>query len=99
VVGREGGQLRYTGPEGDVTVFGPRLQRLDSPLEPDRDAGSVQITLEIPRAFGVSQGSPVTFGTIAITTTGRGFITDPGVEYSYDALPLVGRAMQMELPL
>ena len=37
-------------------------------------------------------GSPVTFGTIAIKTTSRGFTDAPGAELTYDVLPLVGQA-------
>src|SRR5512135_193205 len=32
IVGHEGGELRYQGPEGDLTFFGQQITRLDSAL-------------------------------------------------------------------
>jgi hypothetical protein len=40
----------------------------------------------------------VTFGTLAIKTTSRGFISTPGVELTYDVLPLVAQARQVIQP-
>jgi hypothetical protein len=52
----------------------------------------------VPKAFGVTPDSPVTLGTIAIKTTSRGFIDAPGVERTYDLLPLVGQASEVLRP-
>lgn len=53
----------------------------------------------MPKVFGVTRESPVTFVTVAIKTTSRGFVTGPGVELTYDVLPLVGEAKDAILPL
>ena len=98
--------LRYQGPEGDDTFTGNQITRLDSALgtqltvvlSPNADTGAVSITVLVPKASGVTPGSPVTFGTIAIKTTSRGLIDRPGVELTYDILPLVGQASQVFLP-
>jgi hypothetical protein len=100
------GRLEYQGPEGDLVFSGNQISRLDSALgtlltvvlTPNADAGAVNITVLVPKAFGVTREHPVTFGTIAIKTTSRGFINTPGVELTYDVLPLVGRAHQVIQP-
>jgi len=102
----QGSLLQYQGPEGDHTFTGDQVTCLDSALgtlltvvlRPDADAGAINITVLVPRASGVTPGSPVTFGTIAIKTTGRGFINTPGARLTYDVLPLVGQASQVFLP-
>jgi len=107
VVGHEGGELRYEGPEGSLVVFGNHINRTESPLgtlltielRPDADAGQINVTILLPRVFGVERGSPVTFGTIAVKTTSRGFTTAPGVALTYDIVPLVGQAADVILPL
>ncbi len=107
VVGHEGGELRYAGPEGTFTFFGQQITRLDSPLgtlitvilKPNNDTGGIDITVLVPRAFGVTADSPVTFTTVAIKTTSRGFVASPGVELTYDVLPLLGQAKDVILPL
>ncbi|MBV9161424.1 MAG: hypothetical protein JO281_07725 [Pseudonocardiales bacterium] len=107
VIGHEGGELRYQGPEGTFTFFGKQINRLDSPLgtlltvilQPNPDVGRIDITVLVPKVFGVTRESPVTFGTVAIKTTSRGFMTGPGVELTYDVLPLVGEAKDVLLPL
>ncbi|MGH3868800.1 MAG: hypothetical protein ACRDQ4_22310 [Pseudonocardiaceae bacterium] len=107
VIGHEGGELRYEGPEGTLTFFGKQINRLDSPLgtlltvilQPNPDVGRINITVLVPKVFGVTRESPVTFGTVAIKTTSRGFVTGPGVELTYDVLPLVGEAKDVILPL
>ncbi|MGH3833460.1 MAG: hypothetical protein ACRDRS_24000 [Pseudonocardiaceae bacterium] len=107
IIGHEGGELRYEGPEGTFTFFGQQINRLDSPLgtlltvilQPNPDVGVISITILVPQAFGVTRESPVTFGTVAIKTTRRGFVTGPGVELTYDVLPLVGQAKDVLLPL
>jgi hypothetical protein len=100
------GRLDYQGPEGDHVFSGNQITRLDSALgtlltvvlRPDAGAGAINITVLVPEAFGVTRENPVTFGTIAIKTTGRGFINTPGVELTYDVLPLVGQAHQVIQP-
>lgn len=107
IIGHEGGEFVYSGPEGNFTRFGRDIERADTslgyqltiPLVPDTDAGEISITVLLPRAFGVERDSPVTFGTVAIKTTGRGFTENPGVEVTYDVLPLVGVAEDVILPL
>jgi hypothetical protein len=107
VAGHEGGELRYEGPEGTLTVFGKQINRLNSPLgtlltvvlRPNADAGGINVTILVPKVFGVTRGSPVTFVTVAIKTTSRGFVAGPGVELTYDVLPLVGEAKDAILPL
>ncbi|MGH3772842.1 MAG: hypothetical protein ACRDRW_15870, partial [Pseudonocardiaceae bacterium] len=107
IIGHEGGELSYQGPEGTFTFFGKQIDRLASPLgtlltvilQPNPDVGVIKITVLVPKAFGVTRESPVTFGTVAIKTTSRGFVTGPGVELTYDVLPLVGQAKDVILPL
>ena len=102
----QGPVLQYQGPEGDDTFTGGQITRLDSALgtlltvilRPDADIGAINITVLVPKASGVTPDSPVTFGTIAIKTTSRGFTSAPGVELTYDVLPLVGQASQVFLP-
>jgi hypothetical protein len=60
VVGHEGGELRYDGPEGNFVFFGQEIQRLDSPLgalltvllKPNNDTGAINITLLIQQCQG-----------------------------------------------
>ena len=100
------GRLEYQGPEGDHVFSGNQITRLDSALgtlltvvlRANADAGDIKITILVPEAFGVTRENPVTFGTVAIKTTGRGFINAPGVELTYDVLPLVGQAHQVIQP-
>ena len=102
----QGPLVQYQGPEGDDTSTGDQVTCLDSALgtlltvvlRPNADAGAINITVLVPEAFGVTRDSPVAFGTIAIKTTSRGFINTPGVELTYDVLPLVGQASQVFLP-
>jgi hypothetical protein len=102
----QGPVLQYQGPEGDDTFTGGQITRLDSALgtlltvvlKPNADAGSINITVLVPKAFGVTPNRPVTFGTIAVKTTSRGSTSTPGVELTYDVLPLVGQASQVFLP-
>ena len=100
------GQLEYQGPEGDHVFSGDQITRLDSALgtlltvvlRPNADVGAINITVLVPEAFGVTRENPVTFGTVAIKTTSRGFVDTPGVELTYDVLPLVGQAHQVIQP-
>ena len=100
------GQLEYQGTEGDHVFSGNQITRLDSALgtlltvvlRPNADVGAINITVLVPKAFGVTRENPVTFGTVAIKTTSRGFVNTPGVELTYDVLPLVGQAHQVIQP-
>ena len=102
----QGGLLQYQGPEGNDTFTGDQIIRLNSVLgtlvsavlRPNADAGDVKITVLVPSVYGVTPGSSVTFGTIAVKTTSRGFIDSPGVELTYDVLPLVAQAHQVIQP-
>src|SRR5674536_246862 len=75
-----GGELQYQGPEGERTFFGQQITRLDTSLgtlltvvlEPNADAGAISITVVVPQVFGVTRQQPLTFGTVAVKTTGRG---------------------------
>ncbi len=85
VHGQEGGELIYHGIEGDHTFRGKKITRLDSDLgtlltvvlQANGDAGGRNFTLVVPKAFGVTRQQPVTFGTLGIKTTTRGFIATP----------------------
>ena len=100
------GRLQYQGPEGDYVFSGDEITRLDSALgslvtvmlRPNAGAGDIKITLLVPTAYGVTRGDPLTFGTIAVKTTSRGFIDTPGVQLTYDVLPLVAQAHQVIEP-
>jgi len=102
-----GPELRYQGPEGNLVFSGGQIARVDSALgtlltvvlRPQTDLGAIKITVAVPNAFGVTRQNPVNFGTIAIKTTSRGSISTPGVELTYDVLPLVAQAKQVLLPL
>jgi hypothetical protein len=102
----QGSMLQYRGLEGDDTFSGDQIIRLDSALgtlltvtlRPNADAGAINITVLVPEAYGVTPNSPVTFGTVAIKATSRGSTNIPGVELTYDVLPLVGQASQVFLP-
>jgi hypothetical protein len=107
VIGHEGGELRYQGPEGTFTFYGPQINRAATPLgtlltvtlRPDFDAGAINITILLPRAFGATRTAPVTFAAVAIKTTTRGFVTGPGVGLTYSVLPLIGQAKDVILPV
>jgi hypothetical protein len=107
VQGHEGGELVYEGPEGSFTRFGADIARLDSPLgyvltvvlRPDNDTGRLSVNILLPRIIGVTRHAPVTFATIAIKTSGRGFIAHPGPALGYDVVPLTATAEEVILPL
>ena len=100
------GRLQYQGPEGDYVFSGDQITRLDSALgtlvtvilRPNADTGDIKITILVPKVFGVTREDPLTFGTIAVKTTSRGFIDTPGTELTYDVLPLVAQAHQVIEP-
>lgn len=107
VAGHEGGELIYSGPEGTFTLFGADILRGESPLGylltlgllGNPDVGRISITILLPTVFGVVRGTPLVFGTVAVKTTGRGFIDAPGPALTYDVLPLVATAEEIILPL
>ena len=107
VVGQEGGRLEYHGIEGDLTFTGPQIELRDSPLGTlvtvpfisNPDLGVRTLTLLVPQAFGVTREKPLTFETLAIKATGRGFIATPGVGRTYTILPLLGTAADVILPV
>ena len=107
IAGHEGGELIYDGPEGTFTLFGADILREESPLGylltlalgGNPDVGRISITILLPRVFGVVLGTPVVYGTVAVKTTGRGFIDAPGPALTYEVLPLVATAEEIILPL
>jgi hypothetical protein len=102
----QGPLFQYQGPEGDYTFTGTQVIEQDSSLgtlltvglTQDAGAGAINITVLVPKAYGVTPDSPVAFSTIAVKTTGRGFIETPGVALTYDLLPLLGTASQVFRP-
>jgi hypothetical protein len=108
VVGKEGGLLEYEGIEGSLTFRGnDEVRTVDTDagalvsvtLKPDRDRGSVLLTLVLPHVTGVRQDSPVALEALALKTTSRGFNNHPGADLTYTILPLLGEAMEVVLPL
>lgn len=107
VAGQEGGRLEYHGIEGDLTFSGAQIELQDSPLgtlvtvvfESNPDIGVRTLTLFVPQVFGVSREKPLTFETLAIKATRRGFTAAPGVGRTYTILPLLGTAADVILPL
>lgn len=107
IAGHDGGELTYDGPEGTFTLFGADILREESPLGylltlvlvGNPDIGRISVTILLPSVFGVVRGTPLVFGTVAVKTTGRGFIDTPGPALTYDVLPLVGTAEEIILPL
>jgi hypothetical protein len=83
----QGPLLQYQGPEGDHTFAGDQVTCLDSAL------GTLLTVVLRPNA----DAGAISI-TIAIKTTSRGFINTPGMELTYDVLPLVGQASQVLLP-
>ena len=68
-------------------------------LRPDNDTGRLSVNILLPRIIGVTRHAPVTFATIAIKTSGRGFIAHPGPALGYDVVPLTATAEEVILPL
>ena len=107
VAGQEGGEFAYQGPEGTITFRGKDIDLVGSPLgtlltvvlHANAGAGGRNITVVLPKAFGVDHDTPVRFATTAIRTTSRGNINAPGVALSYEVLPLTGEAHQVVMPL
>jgi hypothetical protein len=67
-------------------------------VRPDNDTGQIAVTILLPRLVGVTREAPLVFSTVAVKTTGRGFIAHPGAALSYDLLPLVATAEDIILP-
>src|SRR5437879_2529808 len=80
--GHEGGELHYQGPLGDHTFHGDKITKADTllgtlltvVLQPNLDAGGIDFTVFVPTAIGVTRDQPVTFATIGIQSSTRGFI-------------------------
>jgi hypothetical protein len=100
------GKIEYQGIEGDLTFTGNGIQKQTSPLgtlltvilQFNNDAGGLQLTLLVPPVTGVTGAQPVTFETLAIKTSTRGFIVQSGATISYEVLPLLGTASDVILP-
>jgi hypothetical protein len=95
------------GQEGERTFFGPDIRLEDSPLgtivtvtlQPNADAGGVDLNVLLPTVFGVTRKKPLTFQTLAIMTTSRGFVAGPGVQLTYGIVPLLAKAELAILPV
>lgn len=108
VVGQEGGKLTYQGIEGNFTFFGRDIRLQESPLgtlltvtlKVNDDTGGLTLTVLVPQVFGASvqTRNTVTFETIAIKASSRGFVVSEGVELAYTILPLLGAAKNEILP-
>ncbi len=102
IPGQEGGRLQYQGIEGNSVFSGREISLNESPLgtlltvtlRVNADEGQVNLTILVPQVFGASveQRNTVTFETIALKTTSRGFTTKEGVELTYTILPLLATA-------
>lgn len=101
-------QLEYQGPEGQLTFRGNDIDKQASPLgqlitvilQPDADAGQLNLTLVLPpvNLTGTEQQD---FPTIAIKTRSGGRFTTnprPGAELAYEVLRLKGSAEAVFLP-
>jgi len=107
VVGQEGGLLQYQGVEGSHSFRGHDISLADTQLgtlvsvvlEANPDRGTVTATVVVPHVTGVTRESPVVFETMALKTTGRGFIATPGADRTYTILPMLATAKQVVLPL
>ena len=107
VIGREGGELVYEGPEGDFTFFGKDINLLTSLLgtlitvilRRGIDGFNLTITLLLPPIVGVTRENPVTFETLAIKATSGMIPPRPGAQLMYVTLPLTGKAEDVILPL
>jgi hypothetical protein len=105
--GEEGGKLEYQGIEGNHTFFGKDIRQQESPLgilltvtlKLQVDIGGITLTVLVPQVFGVTKDQPVTFETIAIKASSRGFISKEGAGLTYTILPLLARAEDRILPL
>jgi hypothetical protein len=105
--GQGGGSLHYTGPEGDLRFSGSQIVLTSSPigtlvtvaLRAQRDTGAINVTVLLPHITGVTQANPVSFETVSVKSTSRGFISLPGADRTYTIIPLLGIARDVLLPL
>jgi hypothetical protein len=96
-----GGQLNYQGPETNRTFYGKDIALENSPLGTlltvtlkfRDDTGGITLTLLIPQIH--LNGGPLTFETLALKTSSRGFILGPGPELTYTVLPLLAVASKV----
>lgn len=105
-IDRGNDKLEYQGPEGNRTFFGKDIAvestslgtMLTVILKFNNDTGSLTLTLLVPRVF-VNRGNTLTFETLAIKTSHRGFIRSEGPELRYTIVPLLAtvcNAMQSD---
>jgi hypothetical protein len=109
IIGQEGGKLDYQGIEGNFTFFGRDISLQESPLgtlltvtlKLMDDTGGLTLTVLVPRVFGASveTRNTVTFETIAIKASSRGFVVGEGVELAYTIIPLLGTGKNEIQPL
>lgn len=105
--GEEGASLRYAGVEGDFTFHGHDVGQAQSSLgtllsvvlKRQDDTGGITLTVLLPHVTGVTGQNPVTFETLAIKASSRGFTARPGADLTYTIVPLLGTAQEVILPL
>jgi hypothetical protein len=104
--GQSGGRLEYAGAEGDFTFTGSQIGLERSPLgtlvtvvlKANNDTGGITVTVLLPHITGVSRSSPVSFTTVAIKASSRGFIRTPGADLTYTVVPMLGTAKDVIVP-
>jgi len=105
--GQQPGLFEYNGIEGEFTFSGQQIEVQESPLgvlvtiilQPNPDIGVRTCTLLLSPVLGVSREKAVTFETLAIKATRRGFSAEAGVGQAYTIVPLLGIAEDVILPL
>ena len=105
--GQQPGRLQYQGIEGEFTFTGKEIQVQQGPLgilvtvvlQPNPDIGVSTCTLLLSPVLGVSREKPVTFETLAIKTSRRGFSAVAGPQDAYSIVPLLATAEDVILPL
>jgi hypothetical protein len=105
--GQGDGRLQYTGVEGDFLFTGSQIGLETCPLgtlvsvvvKANNDTGGITVTVLLPHVTGVSRTSPVSFATLAIKASSRGFILTPGADLTYTVVPMLGTANDVFLPL
>jgi hypothetical protein len=105
--GQGDGRLQYAGVEGDFLFTGSQIGLETSPLgtlvsvvlKANNDSGGITVTVLLPHITGVSRTSPVSFATLAIKASSRGFILTPGADLTYTVVPMLGTANDVILPL
>jgi hypothetical protein len=107
VIGHEGSELIYEGPEGNFTFFGKDISRQEShlgtlltvTLRRGIDGFNLTLTLLLPPIVGVTRDNPVTFETLAIKATSGMIPPRAGAQLTYVVVPLTGKAEDVILPL